>query len=379
VKRRGAMAYIKKRTYATGKTVYVVGFKDPSGKWVERVAGRRKRDAENLLRRITEELARGVYGRDPAPTFGEFAKGFLRQKQGEVKPSTYRDYEQVIEDHLLPYLGAKPLDEIKPAHVAGLLLHLQERGVSAATRGKILRVLRVIVRQALALEFIPKDVTAGIRAPRVDRKEPRFLTPDEVNALLAATAGSDIGDIIAVAVLAGLRRGEILGLTWDCVDFGSRVLRVVRSYHPVSGLSDLKSAASRRTVPMSPHLVAILQARKRRLHPPPDGLVFPSREGTVRGRGNFVAREFEPALKAAGIGHIRFHDLRHTFASLAIEGGLDIKTLQVVMGHSSIAVTANTYAHLYHSALERAGRALDAALSGPAKVVPFPSPKREGR
>jgi hypothetical protein len=110
---------------------------------------------------------------------------------------------------------------------------------------------------------------------------------------------------------------------------------------------------------------------ERQDRPDPDELVFPSRAGTPRDCRNLVQQEFEPVLARAGLRRIRFHDLRHTFASLMIEGGCDIKTLQVLMGHSSITTTMNDYAHLYNTAFERATRGLESVVSGKARVVPL--------
>lgn len=176
-----------------------------------------------------------------------------------------------------------------------------------------------------------------------------------------------------MAVLAGLRQGEIFALRWEDVNLSARRISVVRSYHRVSKETDLKTASSRRAVPIPERLAGILEDRYRRLgFPPPEALVFPSRSGGYKDRVNFIRREFVPALERAGLPRIRFHDLRHTYASLAIEGVADLKGLQAVMGHSSLAVTAGTYAHLYKTALERVSKGVENALSGGPKVVRMP-------
>ncbi|WP_287153172.1 site-specific integrase [Candidatus Solincola tengchongensis] len=364
------MSYIRRREYPSGKVSYAVAFKDQHGRWREVVAGSRRKDAEVLLRRISQEVAAGTWGRkEENPTLSEFSRSFLEAKKDELKPSTLKDYSEVVHNHILPILGRLRLKEITPLEVQEFLLRLQEKGVSSATTGKVYRVLKVILRRAVALELLDRDPTVGISPPRVERKEMRFLTPEEVNRLLEATEGTDIGDLIAVAVMTGLRQGELLGLRWRDVDLPGRRINVVRSWHAVSGHTDLKTASSRRTVPIPQGLLPILEARHRRMgFPPPSSPVFPE-EGKSKDRRNLIAREFEPALERAGLPRIRFHDLRHTFASLAIEGGVDLKSLQAVMGHANITTTAHVYGHVYDTHLERVGKGVELALQGGLKVI----------
>lgn len=364
------MAYIYKRTYPSGKKVYIIGFRDQYGRWRERSAGSRRKDAENLLRRVQEEVSAGTYGvAREDPTFAEFAQTFLAAKKGEVKPSTLTDYREVIKNHLDPFFGRMRLSEISPTKVQGFLVGMQEKEVSPATVGKVYRVLKVILRHALVLGFIDRDPTIGIRQPRVEKREMDHLNVGEVEALLEAADG-DLRDIIAVAVFSGLRQGEIFALRWQDIDFEAGIIRVVRSYRRPQGFTDLKSSSSRRTVPMMPRLAEML---KRRFEvcgrPSPDALVFPSAAGTPLDRPNLVTRGFEPSLERAGLRRIRFHDLRHTYASLCIAAGMDPKALQQAMGHSSITVTMDTYAHLFPGSYDRAVARLEAMFTKGEKVI----------
>jgi len=370
------MAHIKKRA-RKNHVAYVVGFKDQHGRWREKVAGPRRKDAEALLRRVLEEVAQGTFGEEREdPTFAEFAVRFLEAKKGEIKASTYADYEQVLRNHLVPFFGKTKLSAITPARVQGFLSWEGERGTSPATTGKVYRVLKVVLRHALVLELIGRDPTVAIRPPRVERKEMDHLTPEEVEALLDKAEG-DIRDIIAVAVFTGLRQGEIFALRWQDIDFEAGLIRVVRSYRYPHGFTDLKSSASRRTVPMLPRLSSILAERHRvQGRPGPEELVFPSEAGTPLDRHNLLTREFEPALERAGLRKIRFHDLRHTYASLCIAAGMDPKALQQAMGHSSITVTMDTYAHLFPGSYDRALKRMEAMFSRDLKVVDITGRRR---
>lgn len=364
------MAYIRKRLYEDGTEKYTLGFKDQHGRWRERVVTGRKKDAENAMRNILEEVAKGTFEQEKEdPTFSQFAERFLKGRKNQIKPSTYADYEQVIKTHLDPFFGRTRVASITPSKVQTFLDKMSGKKVTAATTGKVYRVLKVILRYAMTLELIDRDPTIAIRPPRVKREEMDHLNVEEVEALLDKAEG-DIRDIVPVAVFAGLRQGEILALRWRDIDFKAGVIRVVRSYHAPHGFTDLKSSASRRAVPMLPRLASVLEERyMAKEEPGPDELIFPSAKGTPIDRHNLMARGFEPALEAAKLRKIRFHDLRHTYASLAIAAGMDPKALQKAMGHSSITVTMDTYAHLFPGSFDRALKRMEGMFSRDSKVV----------
>ncbi len=285
------MAYIRRREHG-GKVNYYIGFKAPDGRWRERVAGPRRKDAELLLTRVQREIAEGTYGK-PAredPVFAEFAKRFLKAKRGEVKPSTLTFYERTIESYLLPHVGKLRLSGITPSRVQQLLIDLEEEGKSPATRSKALRTLRVIMRWALSLELIDRDPTAAIRAPRIPRKEITILTPPQFNRLLEA-CDEELRVLVAIAGMAGLREGEAVALRWGDIDFRHGVIRVSRNYFPGHGFSDLKSKNARRQVPILPALKAILEELYRsKGEPPGEELILSNSAGKPLDRAKFYPR-----------------------------------------------------------------------------------------
>ena len=170
--------------------------------------------------------------------------------------------------------------------------------------------------------------------------------------------------LLSVACFAGLRQGEILALRWQDIDFEMGIIRVVRSYNPYYGMMDLKTPSSIRTVPMIPRLISTLkELRKESGTPAPEELLFKSPEGNPINRDTLVSKDFEETLKRAGVKRVRFHDLRHTYASLCISAGMDPKALQHAMGHSSIATTMNIYAHLFPGSYDGAISRLDSKFS----------------
>jgi integrase len=366
----GKMAAILKRMNPSGKVIYRVQFKDQHGKRHEITAGPLKRHAEALLSTILDQVNAGTYGESKEETsFSEFCKIFLSAKKAEVKPSTYVEYEQTINKHLLPFFQDSKLVDIGPSTIQELIFVLESKGTSPATIGKILRYTRVILRKAVNLELIDRDPCRTIKAPRIEKKEVRFLTPEEVSKLIESAQG-DLRPLLAVACYTGLRMGEILALQWSDIDFKANAIRVIRSWKEEQGFTAPKTATSRRMVPLiKPLKRLLLEYHASREEPGEDRLVFPNSEGKPRDRHRLSNIHFKNALKAAELPAIRFHDLRHTFASMMIESGCDTKTLQTIMGHSSVKVTLDVYSHLYRSSYDRAAKNLETLLAGGDKVV----------
>jgi integrase len=366
------MASILKRKNPSGKVIYRVQFKDQFGKRHEITAGPLRKHAEALLNRVLEEVNAGTYGiLEEEASFSDFCKLFLSAKKAEVKASTYTDYEQTINKHLVPFFKDCMIADIGPSTIQELLLVLEGNGTSAATIGKILRYTRVIFRKAVSLEIIDRDPCRTIRAPRIEKKEVSFLTPEEVSKLIESAQG-DLKPLLAVACYTGLRMGEILALQWGDIDFKANVIRVIRSWKQEQGFSTPKTATSRRAVPIIKPLKELLRVYHASIDESHEGsLVFPNSEGKPRDRHRLSNIHFKDALEKAELPRIRFHDLRHTFASMMIESGCDIKTLQTIMGHSSSKVTLDVYSHLYRSSYDRAAKNLEALIAGGAEVVHF--------
>jgi len=363
------MASICKRYRKDGTTRYVVRFTDPYGNRTEKAAGSTKKSAELLKKRIEEDLAEGTYGATIPEDYklSEFCERFLKAKKGRVKDLTHTFYSMTINNYLKPYLGDMRLSEITPSKVNSLIEYLNDNGKSITTQGKAMRTLRVILRWAVTLELIPRDPTAAIRVPKTRRKELTIITPEQFKKLLSVCV-EDLYDLVAIAGLAGLRQGEIVALRWKDIDFEYGVIRVMRNYFPGHGFSDLKTAASRRAVPLVATLDEILRARRQEQKKSlPDALVFPNSAGKPLDRARFFPR-FKEALKTAELPDMSFHDLRHFYASLGIASGMDPKALQVAMGHSSIQVTMDVYGHLFPGSYDKALAKMEEIMSAGDKL-----------
>ena len=195
-----------------------------------------------------------------------------------------------------------------------------------------------------------------------------FLNVEEINAFLATvkTKDSRYYPLFLTATLTGMRRGELLALKWNDINWKTSQIHVRRSL--VHGkLEEPKSRAAIRSIIMPPTLVRTL--KKHQLSCPPGDLVFPNREGGIMDGANMVRRHFQPALRLAGLRHVRFHDLRHSYASILIAQSENLKFIQSQLGHSSAQITLDRYGHLMPQVQHGAGERLEESLFGSGSKV----------
>ena len=339
------MACIRKRR---GK--WVLDYRDQQGRrhW-ETVEGNRKAADELLAQRI-REVGRGTY---QAPhelvDFETLAQAFLQHAKGTTRETTFKDYRGNLIRHLTPYFQGGKIRAVQRTHVEAFRAHLLDRGIGDRTVNKCLTLLGQMYRYAIRHEWLEINPAEGTKLRASSRRshdlvESNILAPLEIRALLDA-CDARWRSIVMTAVMSGLREGELLGLQWGDIDWQTRQV-YVRQQYTAGRFSELKTKASRRRVDLPAGLVAEL--RRWRLQCPPGvhDLVFPNGAGNPENHANLLNRGFYPALRRAGLRKIRFHDLRHTYASLLIANGEHPKRIQALMGHSSINVTMDVYGHL---------------------------------
>jgi len=297
-------------------------------------------------------------------TFSELAETWLESIKLDVKTASYSDYERQVRVHILPYFGKKKIDAIPPADIDKFRTVLagekKPDGSSWSTRrtNKALVVLGAIFRYAVENGYLREAPTRYMKKVKEDHREMDFLNPEEIRRLLDACS-PDLYPIALTAIFTGLRQGELFGLKWSDVDFGAKVIRVRRSYHPKYGFSSTKSEKGERMVIITPELAEVLVHHKTTTGGGTDDLVFSNRAGNPISYSNIESREFYPALDRAGLRRIRWHDLRHTHAAVMVAKGVNVKLLQRQMGHADIGTTLNTYGHLIPEASEGVGEAFD--------------------
>ena len=305
-------------------------------------------------------------------TFGELAKRFLRDCDADVKASTLTFYKQALDNHLLPVWREKKLSKLRKTHVIELRAALQD-SLSASTARNMLVVATRVLNHGNELEWLVSNVAAQVRKPRVKKREIRILSEVEQRALVKA-AKPAYKMLFRLALHSGLRKGELLGLQWDSVDLESGTI-YVREQFSHGAVTTPKTEAGRRYVPIDADTVEQLKRWRAVARQPVDDLdlVFPTSTGHYQSASNVNSRGFKPALNRAGLpSSIRFHDLRHTYASMAIAADVPLNDLKFVLGHSSISVTADIYGHLVDSSHDRIRLAFAASSAAMPDAVDQP-------
>lgn len=293
--------------------------------------------------------------------------------KGTVRISTFERHEQLFRGHIRPALGRVKLKSLTPAHVRGLISEKLNTGLAPGTVRKIHSTLHKALSQAVSDGLISRNA-ADVKAPQPTPEEMRPLSETEARAFLDKARSDRFEALYVLAITAGLRRGELLGLRWDDADLERGTLRVGRALVREGGchkLGETKTRRGRRQVNLTPRTVAALKAhRKRQLEHRvkladlygDDGLIFSSEIGTTLNPENLVKRSFKPLLKKAGLPEIRFHDLRHTCATLLMGRGVHPKLVQELLGHATIAMTLDTYSHYLPSMGDQASGAMGDTL-----------------
>jgi len=306
---------------------------------------------------------------------GEYLMRWLTDSvRGTVRVSTIERHEINIRVHITPSLGRVKLKALSPAHVRGLHREKLDSGLSPATVRKIHSTLHKALAQAVADGLLPRNA-ADVKAPRPAPKEMRPLSEDEARRFLETARGDTFEALYVLAVTAGLRRGELLALRWDDLDLDRATLRVARSLTRERGrylLGDTKTKKGRRQVNLTHRTVTVLGARRKcqleeRVRYSGShvdlGLIFATATGSIVSPENLVKRSFRPLLKRAGLPETtRFHDLRHTCATILLGRSVHPKLVQELLGHATVAMTLDTYSHYLPSMGDATGSAMGEAF-----------------
>ena len=356
-----ARGSIIKRPSGNYAIVYHV---DGKQKW--KTIGPSKKVAERALRDIMSRIDRGEYKELKEITFGQFADKWLKDYvEIKCRPTTYRDYKSCIKRHLKPYFSKDiKLTAISPDLVQGYVsAKIKEGSLQARTINNTLVPLKEMLKHAVIWGYLRSNPAVYVEKPRVEKKEMDFLTSLEIRSFLD-NVKTEHYTLFLLAVSTGMRIGEVLGLKWTDINWLTNQIHVQRSLTAKRIFDEPKSKASIRRINMSPTLISSLKRHQLKSKPNDFELVFCNNCGNPINRQNLVAREFKPALERAGLKSIRFHDLRHTYASLLIHQGENIKYIQSQIGHASAQITWDTYGHLMPEVDYGAGKRLDKAIFG---------------
>ena len=329
---------------------------------------------------VAEKLTRALADRDGGLTYdagnmtvGEHLNRWLNDSvRDTVRRRTWERYEQFVRVHLIPALGEIKLAKLTPAHVRGLYREKLDSGLAPCTVLHIHRAFSKALKQAAADGLIPRNPADPVMPPQPRREEIRPLNREQVRALFEAANGDRLEALYIVAVTAGLRRGELQGLKWDDLDLEAGTLQVRRTLSEPKGgyIFEAPKSGKGRSVRLTRRATPALRShRKRQLEErmklaglwKDHGLVFTSGVGTPLLGGN-LNRSFKATLRRAGLPEVRFHDLRHTCATLLLKQGVNPKFVQELLGHADITLTLNVYSHVLPDMGDAAAGAMDDAL-----------------
>ena len=290
---------------------------------------------------------------------GEYLDRWLSgSARGSVKQSTFDRNEIAVRVHIKPALGRIKLKKLAPAHVQSFYQDRLDAGSAPASVNKLHVVLHKALDQAVRWNMIPRNPTEVVRAPRPTPKEMHPLSADQTRTLLEAARGDKHEALYVLAIHTGMRQGELLGLKWQDVDLENATVSVRRTLTKSGGrllLGEPKTKKSRRTIQLTDeaaralreHLVRQVEHIQRHGDLYRDeGLIFASKVGTLINPTNLRQRSFASLLKQAALPKIRFHDLRHTCATLLLSRNVHPKFVQELLGHANIAITLDTYSHV---------------------------------
>jgi integrase len=360
---------------ASGRWVAAVTQYDASGKRRRvRRFGKTRTEARKKLKELQQQQEQGVQLTDGNVTMQQFLTRWLEDSvRPSVRPRTYEGYESIVRVRVIPRIGRQSLNKVTPAVLQRLYSDLARAGLSARSIHHTHRVLHKAFKQAMRWGLIPRNPTEAVDSPRAQQAEMKTLTIEEVNCLLDGTREHRLHALYVVAVSTGMRLGELLALKWDDIDEPNRRLFVRRSVQRTRGglvFVPPKTAKSRRTVILTSMALDALKEHRRRqaeerLRIGPEwedqGLVFPNVTGGPQDPGTMSTR-FKDVLVRLGLSRVRFHDLRHTAASLLLSAGTHPKVVSEMLGHATIVLTLDTYSHVIPAMHSHAAETMDRLL-----------------
>ncbi len=338
------------------------------------IYGRKYKDVERKLIEARGDAARGIVYDDENLTVSEFLDRWLSDAvRGTVRESTFTRDKYLVTNHIKPSIGRIKLKNVNALHLQGLYRERMDSGLSGSTVQKMHHVLHKALAQAVKWTLIPRNPADLVKAPTPTPKEMHPLSAHEARRLLVAAQGDRLEALYVLAIHTGMRRGELLGLKWDDVDLDGSTVRVRRTLtRKGTGytLGEPKTKKSRRTIRLTKRAVEALRSHRRRQleeklasgHYEDSGLVFAGIGGGLINPSNLRNRSFAPLLQRADLPRITFHDLRHTCASLLFQKNVHPKFVQELLGHTSVAITLDTYSHMLPGMGGEAADAIGEAL-----------------
>ena len=359
------------------------------GRWQARVTlessqrkalyGKTRAEAQQKLTAALRDRDRGLpVGLDERQTVGQYLVAWLETVRPTIRPRTWQRYHELLTLHAVPSLGKVSLAKLTAQQVQRLYSVKLAEGLSRTTVHHLHAVLHRALSQAERLGLVARNVTALVDPPRLAEHELRVLDREQSRMLLAAAQGDRLEALYVLALSTGMRQGELLALRWSDISVDRRTLQVRATLQRTKAdgyqLAAPKTKHSRRQITLTTLACEALRAHRTRQAAERlaagsawDGaldLVFPNTIGRPLDGMNLLHYFFYPLLQRAGLTRIRFHDLRHTAATLLLGRGVNPKIVSEMLGHASIGITLDIYSHVLPDMQAQAAAEMDAALGG---------------
>ena len=348
------------RRESDGRWVGSLSLEDGGRKYLY---GKTRKEVHDKLQKALQEQQEGTLPTGPAQTLKQYLEYWLEEvHKPAIRLSSYVKYRRLIHIHILPALGQVQLQKLAPQQVQSLYKKKGEGGLSPKMINSIHGVLHKALENAVRWKLVSRNVCDLVSPPRLVKREIQTLTVEQAHQLLEVARGRRMEAILILAITTGMRRGELLALRWQDIDLESQSLQVRRTVDFLAGYggyieTEPKTAKGRRRLTLSPLVIDVLKRHRReqlelRLKAGEKweerDLVFTGLQGNYL-NPRYILKMFARVLEDAGLPHLRFHDLRHSAATLLLGMGVHPKVVQEILGHSTIAMTLDIYSHVLPS------------------------------
>ena len=376
-KRKNGQGTVRHRKDGRWEGRHIVGYDEHGKAITKNVLAKTKAACIAKLKKLQAEYSDVPSSKvKPDMRFGDWLNFWYENYcKPSIRPSTQKGYEEWIHVHAIPGLGHIPLNKLTQAELQNFLNEMKANGrkIHRDTRGPQMsersvrscyHVMRMALDRAVKDGLIRKNPILGCKLPPKVPKEMRILSTEEIQRFMIQARAEGMYELFLLELTTGMRRGEILALTWDDLDFETGELRINKQVVPVGGkniICEPKTKAGCRTIILPPAMLEILKEYKAGIF---SHLMFPSRLKPDQPIDpSHVRKRLQEILEHACCKKVRFHDLRHTFATIALEHGMDIKTLSTIIGHSSSGTTLNIYTHITNEMQENAAVSIDRGIA----------------
>ncbi|WP_027725456.1 site-specific integrase [Tuberibacillus calidus] len=346
--------------------------KDENGKRKQKKKSgfKSEREAKKALRLAEAEVIKGTYVEPSKLPYETFVNDWFKNiKKKSLGVQTQVVYERYLESYIIPSIGNIPLGKITTDTIDRFISDLYDKKYSASTIKKAVNIIKSSLEYAIIQGYIKKNFAKQATLPKETKNEMTVWNQEEVNKFLDAAKGSRYYNLFFVALTTGMRQGELFGLRWKDIDFKNKTLTVnqVLDHDGQNLRIGTKTKSSHRTIDLSDKTIQVLLDQKKKIEHEKsldigyqdNDLVFCTPLGTPLHPSNIRKRVFNKLIEKAQVPKIRFHDLRHTHATLLLQKKVNPKVVSERLGHANVKITLDTYSHVLPTMQKEAVQKID--------------------